>query len=110
MAIYETYVKINGALRTLVGKEVLEDNIPKKKVDKNESIINLTVTTSIGVWGANDRSVSRMSNAINSLSRGNPNRTIKWKMYDKSFVNVKKSELEEALDLAVTAMEDIETT
>lgn len=74
---------------------------------REEQRNNLSVVTAKGTWEADEVSQARMVNAISQLSR-KPQGTIKkWKMKDGAKVDVVQADIEEALDLAVVALEDI---
>jgi len=86
----------------LISKRVkLVDVLIDAKAIKEIEIRNLTVTTSMGTWKADEKSQARMANAIDQLSRKPVGTIKKWKMSDKSKVDTVQADIEEALDLAV---------
>jgi len=65
------------------------------------------VTTSKGVWNGDFKAQDRMLSSISQLDRKPEGTTKKWKMADKSEVDVNKDEIAEALDLAVDITDTI---
>jgi len=104
---YEGYTKKTGALYSKKFKEVPTDNITRVDKEKEEALLAITVVTVKGTWKADEKSQARMVNAIAFLSRKPVDTTKKWKMLDKTKVDVTKDDIEEAFDLAVAELDSI---
>ena len=104
---YEQYTEQNRALYSERFREVPTDNISREKKEKEDALSAITVVTVKGIWKADEVSQTRMANAISFLSRKPVDTIKKWKMADKTKVDVVQADLEEAFDLAVAELDVI---